>query len=104
MSQEELSPRMVMKGVQAHNSGGDGIRIGHGVGDVHMEAVSVGGNEGHGINVLGAPEPPIEDSDKGADEHWYKKPIGVLGLSVTATLLATTAIVAIKHYFPAIGF
>ncbi|MEP7154735.1 MAG: hypothetical protein ABI905_03110 [Betaproteobacteria bacterium] len=52
-----------------------------------------------GNKILNQPEERQND-DSATDDPWYKKPIGVVGLSVAGALITYAAIVAIKHYFP----
>ena len=41
---------------------------------------------------------PTADSRGYSDDHWYKKPIGIVGMSVAAGLLVGAATWAIAHY------
>jgi hypothetical protein len=45
-----------------------------------------------------------EHSKGGPAHHWYQKPIGIVGITVIATLIAASAVVTIKHFFPSLGF
>ena len=40
-----------------------------------------------------------KSSDDVTDEHWYKKPIGILGLSICGALLSAAALWVVAHYF-----
>lgn len=102
MSQGIPPPRIVMKGVQANNNGGDGIRIEHDASDIQMEAVGASGNDGDGISVL-APEPPKKDGSQSATNDWHKRPIGMIAIGIVIAVLGALTLLAIKHYFPTLG-
>ena len=48
-------------------------------------------------------DPPEEGASKAPDEHWYKKPIGMLGLSVFGGILVWLARAAFKYFLPGFG-
>jgi hypothetical protein len=48
---------------------------------------------------LGTAKPPVEDSGERPAEHWYKKPIGIIGMGVATGLIVAGALFAISRYF-----
>ena len=100
--QEEEKP----KGAQV------GILIGSGAKGNRFTNVSISGAEhaliNHGeeneftnleISEKAQPEIPKPEPDGAPNEHWYKKPVGILGLSIAGALLSAAALWAIAHYF-----
>jgi hypothetical protein len=45
-----------------------------------------------------------KEGDADRDEHWYKKPIGVIVLSATAGLIVLLLGAALRHVFPGLFF
>lgn len=68
----------------------------HGQGSVHEHNKIVGPSSD-------VPQPPEHSSDS-PTEHWYKKPIGVLGIAIAAAILSAAALAALRHHIPSLGF
>ena len=110
-------------GVRAIDNGGDGVRVEGGTG-IRLDNVESIGSEGDGFRierggvhltnarainsggsgiVIGSkssePPKPPEDAAKAPGEHWYKKPIGILGVSVAGSVISAAALWAVVHYF-----
>ncbi len=87
-------PKIIIENCDASNNGADGIRI---VGnlDAHVSGTKATGNAGKGISVS-----MNENDHKDADEKWWKKPIGIVTLSLIGGVLLLVITTAIKRYFP----
>lgn len=45
-------------------------------------------------------DPDQKGSDPSGNDHWYKKPIGIVALSVTGGLILILIGAALRHFFP----
>ena len=79
------------------NNGEDGIRNESST-PLEMIDVTATGNKGHGFNNLYKAKETNDDKSASHDQ-WYKKPIGILGMSIAGIVLGTAAVWALSHYF-----
>ncbi len=76
--------------------GYDTAIIDHGESNTHLENAV--------LSAVPEPQNPVENlegqvkEDGKNDKKWYEKPIGNIGVSVTAALIAAAALYAIAHY------
>jgi len=87
-------PRLVVRDTEIARVGGDGINV-RGSINVELDGNRMEDIAGNAVTISEAADPA---------DHWYKRPIGLIGLTVAGGLLLAAATVAIKHYFPALGF
>lgn len=66
-----------------------------------IDSLELDGNTHIAGQPLEHKEPDQEASDSG--KHWYKRPIGLIGLAIVGSVLSAMAILAIRRYFPEIG-
>ena len=77
---------------------GDVIRSSGGPLDVQIDATEINRVDGSVLSILD-PSKPVEDGGHSPAEHWYKKPIGKLGLTVAGGLLVAASLWSFAHYF-----
>ena len=82
-----------IKSINASGNGEDGVRIEEGAGPVKIGALNAHGNAGKGLNIVGRP-----DDRSTAADPWYKRPLGIVWLSVAGTSLAAALAWAVRHY------
>ena len=96
--------KVFIKDSSLSNNSGDGMRA-TGADRIEIARSVFSSNSGAGLNISSEPvmseqpEPPVKDSGESPAEHWYKKPIGIIGMSVTAGLIVAAALFAISRYF-----
>jgi hypothetical protein len=89
-----------MRNVKIIGNKGDGVRIGKGA-SIDIDGLEIADNGGIGLNILDNAKKSggNSDSSRNTANHWYKKPIGILGLTVIGGLLVIAAHWAFQHYF-----
>jgi hypothetical protein len=87
-------PQGLIRDVITEGNGGDGVHIENA--DVIIDGLQSRHNEGRGLYISNETEQK-HDGDGAPHDHWYKKPIGILGLSIAAALLSAAAIWAISY-------